>query len=67
MVKKNLFESKMKVFEDNQTSLAEFLGISVPTFNYKLNGKSVFTLTEIQKIKERYNLTPEELDEIFFG
>ena len=67
MVKKNLLEAKMKIFGDNQSSLAEALNISLATFNYKLNGKSEFTRDEIQKIKERYNLTAEEIDEIFFG
>ena len=67
MVKKNLLEAKMKIFGDTQSDLAEALEISLSTFNYKLNGKSEFTRDEIQKIKERYNLTAEEIDEIFFG
>ena len=66
-MKKNLLEAKMKLHGDNQSDLAKALYISLPTFNYKLNGKSEFARDEIQKIKERYNLTPEEIDEIFFG
>ena len=57
----------MKVFCDTQADLAEFIGISISTFNLRLNGKSEFVMGEIQKIKERYDLTPEELNEIFFG
>ncbi len=65
-MKKNLLEAKMKIFGDTQSDLAEVIGISVATFNYKLNGKSEFTQSEIQKIRERYNLTDEEVVEIFF-
>ena len=67
MVKKNLLEAKMKIHGDIQNDLAEVIGISVAAFNYKLNGKREFTTTEIQKIRERYNLTDEEVVEIFFG
>lgn len=67
MVKKNLLEAKMKIYGDTQKDLAEVIGISLQTFNLKLNGKSEFTRDEIQKIKVRYNLTAEEIDEIFFA
>ena len=66
MIKKNLFEAKMKIHYDRQEDLAEALGISITTFNYRLNGKSDFTRTELQKIRERYSLTDEEFIEIFF-
>lgn len=67
-MKKNLLEAKMKVHCDNQSNLAEAIGISVQSLNRKLNGTggAEFTRSEIQKIKERYNLTAEEIDEIFF-
>ena len=67
-MKKNIFESKMKLHGDIQSDLAKFLGISLSRFNAKLNGTdgAEFTRSEIQKIKERYNLTSEEIDEIFF-
>ena len=37
-------------------------------FCLKINGKVPigFTQREIQRIKDRYNLTAEEIDEIFF-
>ena len=66
MVKKNLLEAKMKIHGDRQEDLAKALDISITTFNYKLNGKSNFTRTEMQKIRERYSLTDEEFIEIFF-
>ena len=66
-MKKNLLEAKMKIFGDTQKDLAEAIGISVQSLNYKLNEKVDFTRSEIQKIKERYKLTAEEIDEIFFS
>ena len=66
-MKKNLLEAKMKIYGDTQSSLAEAIGISVQALNYKMNGKGEFTMGEIQKIKERYHLTAEEVDEIFFS
>ena len=66
MVKKNVLESKMKLHGDLQIDLAEAIGTSVVAFNYKLNGKREFTPTEIQKIRERYNLTDDEVMIIFF-
>jgi len=66
---KNMLVSKMKLHGDTQTDLAEYIGISLQRFSAKLNstGGAEFTQTEIQKIKEKYNLTSEEVDMIFFG
>lgn len=64
---KNLLKSKMALFGDTGAILAEYLGISQNTFSLKLNGDAVFTQPEIQKIKEKYKLTSEEIDQIFFG
>lgn len=36
--------------------IAELLGLSVATVSAKINGKSDFLLSEIQVIKEKYNL-----------
>ena len=67
-MKKNLLEAKMKLHNDNQSDLAASIGISLQTFNKKLNGTggAEFTQGEIQKVKEKYNLTSQEVDEIFF-
>lgn len=66
---KALLESKMKLRGDNQSKLAEVVGLSLPRLNAKLNGTNgaEFTLTEVKKIKDRYNLTNEEKDAIFFN
>ncbi|MTD37674.1 XRE family transcriptional regulator [Erwinia sp. CPCC 100877] len=54
---------------DTQNSLAETIGISPQTLSSKINERqgSEFTQTEIKVIKKRYNLTPEEVDQIFFN
>lgn len=46
-----------------QKDMAKLIGISVSTYNYKENGISDFTLTEIKKIIELFN---ESFDNIFF-
>ena len=65
---KLLLESKMKLKGDNQSKLAEHLGISLSRLNAKINetGGAEFNQGEITKIKGRYDLTPEEVDDIFF-
>lgn len=51
----------------NQNNLAELLGISYQSVSIKINGKKDFTRSEIFKIKYFYNLTDEELADIFFS
>ena len=67
MLKRNFFNSKMALFNDTVSSLAEYLGISRQTLTLKLDNKSDFTQSEIKKIVIKYNLTPDEMDQIFFG
>lgn len=54
--------------DDNQGKLALYLGISQQTLSKKLNERhgSEFSQTEIKMIKEKYNLTAEQVDNIFF-
>ncbi|MBR5582972.1 MAG: hypothetical protein IKW21_00420 [Lachnospiraceae bacterium] len=58
----------MKLFGDRNEDLAEAIGISPQRFSAKLNetNGAEFTMGEIRAIKIRYNLTAEEVDEIFF-
>lgn len=53
---------------DRQEDLAKAIGISPQRFNAKLNETdgAEFTQGEIQRIKERYNLTSDDVDAIFF-
>ena len=66
-VNKPLLESKMKLFGDNQSDLATYLGISLSRLNAKINGKADFTKAEMEKIKFRYNLNLVEFDMCFFS
>lgn len=68
MNKKRL-EAEMKLHGDTAAELAKHIGISACSFSYKKNEKHglEFTKGEIAKIKERYNLSAEEVDRIFFA
>ena len=67
MTNTNMLLSKLKLFGDKQESLAKALGLSLSRTNAKINNTdgAEFTQSEIVLIKIRYNLTPEELDQIF--
>lgn len=45
--------------------VAKALGLSVPSIYVKLRGQSDFTYTEIKKLKELLELTPEEFAAAF--
>jgi hypothetical protein len=66
---KRVLESKMKLFGDTNVSLANYIGISPQSLSSKKNGtrNADFTRSEIDKIKERYSLSAEEVDQIFFA
>lgn len=66
-VLKNKLKGIMIYHNDTQENLSKALGLAVATLSYKMNGRTEFTRQEISKIKERYNLTAEELDDIFFN
>lgn len=67
-MKKNELEAVMKLHGDTGADLAQFLGIARSTFSAKINetNGAEFTQKEILQIKERYDLTPEQLTSIFF-
>lgn len=53
---------------DTGGSLAEYLGMARSTFSQKINENGTqFNQGEITMIKNRYNLSPEEIDAIFFA
>ena len=59
------FKSVMVLHGDTQRTLAEALEMAELTLSKKLNEKNEFTQSEIKAIKNRYNLTPDEVDAIF--
>lgn len=65
----NLLNSKMALYGDNNESLARVLNLSPQRLSAKKNSTNgaEFTQSEIQIIKERYNLTDNEVVEIFLS
>ena len=59
------FKSVMVLHGDTQGRLAEALEITQETLSRKLNEQGEFSQSEIKAIKNRYNLTPDEVDAIF--
>jgi hypothetical protein len=66
---KNQLKSIMVLHGDTGGSLAEYLGISESRFSAKINETSgaAFTQKEICKIKQKYNLSADDVDSIFFN
>ena len=60
--------SIMALNGDTNRDLAEALGITEQSLSCKMNENGTeFKQGEITKIKDRYNLSPEEVDGIFFS
>ena len=66
---KNMFVSKMKLFGDTQEILANELGCSLTRLNAKINETdgAEFWQHEIKFFRNRWHLTTEEVDQIFFA
>lgn len=65
---KKLFRSVMVLHDDTNVSLAKFLGITEQSLSNKINENGTeFKLSEITKIKNRYCLTADMVDRIFFA
>jgi DNA-binding XRE family transcriptional regulator len=59
--------SVMALHGDTNKDVAELLGISEQSFSCKINENGTeFKQGEITKIKDKYNLSPAEVDSIFF-
>ena len=57
----------LEQFGHNQNDLADLLGITNQSVSIKLNRKKDFTQSEIYKIIQCYNLTAEQVMDIFFS
>ncbi len=66
---KNLLRSIMVLHDDTNAKLADYLGITQNRLSAKMNewNGAEFTQSEICKIKERYELDAEKINEIFFA
>lgn len=51
---------------DTQASLAQQMGLQVSALSMRISGKIEFRRNEILFIKNRYGLTAEETERIFF-
>ena len=63
----DLLKGKIRENGDTQEKLAVAIGISCSNLSDKINGKSSFRQNEIILIKERYSLTADDVDRIFFS
>lgn len=66
MLNTNRLLSIMALFGDNQSTLAKKIGIDRSFLSRKLRKIYEFKLSELQKIKDIYNLTEKDLVDIFF-
>ena len=58
----------MALHGDTNKDLAELLGITEQSVSCKINEKGTeFKQGEIAKIIDKYNLSPEQVDSIFFA
>lgn len=62
---KSLVET-IREFGDTQSELARVLGVTKSTLSWKINGKAEFKQSEIKTIADRYDLTGEEIEAMFF-
>lgn len=60
-------EAKILEKGDTGRTIAKCLGINEGSVYNKRTGKTDFTAREIRLLKERFDLTPEEVDSIFFS
>lgn len=63
---KTLFKIFMIKNRDNQTTLAKAMGMAQSALNDRINGKTEFRANEINFIRKRWNLTDQEVVDIFF-
>ena len=65
---KNLLRSVMVLHGDTNKDLAEYLGITKQSVSAKINETNAeFKQGEIAKIRDRYNLSADQVEAIFFG
>lgn len=63
----NLLRYFMGINGDNQSTLAEALGMQQSALSARMNGKTDFRKNEMEAIRKRYDLDAEQMQEIFFA
>ena len=67
-MRKEVLRSIMVLNGDTNKDLAGYLGITEQSLSNKINENGTeFKQGEIARIKEKYNLTSEQVDSIFFA
>lgn len=65
---RNMLKSIMALHDDTIRDLADYLGITPNSVSNKINENGTeFRQGEIAMIKERYNLSADQVDDIFFS
>lgn len=65
---RTLLRSVMVLHGDTNKDLAEYLGITEQSISAKINEtKTEFKQGEIAKIRDRYDLSADQIEAIFFG
>ena len=64
---KHRLRAIMEKFGHTQNDLADLLGITYQSVSINLNGKKDFTQSEIYNIIQYYELTPDQVINIFFN
>lgn len=59
--------SFLKSKGSSQNEAAELLGISVQSFSHKANGKRSFKQHEIKNLITHYNMSKDDIWNVFFG
>lgn len=59
-------KSVIAKYGETQGDLAEAIGLTPSALSLRINGKVRFSLTEVNRIRKRYKLSPEETVNIFF-
>lgn len=67
MINKDKFKAKVAEHGLTQKELSKTIGISNNSLSRKLNDKAPFTLGELQAIKDKLELTSQEVSDIFFA
>ena len=65
-VNKKMLLSVMALNGDNQSTLAAALDLPHSAISCRLKGKIDFRVSEIVRIRKRYNLNPQQVFDIFF-
>lgn len=66
MINTQMLKAKMILNNDDAKDVSSAMNITTATFSAKLNNKQEFKTGEIETLINRYNLTAEEVIDIFF-